>query len=79
MALNTNSEKRKYEKQFSPLENWMFYKANGTRRAAYSKKIFKTEKSAKEQWGFDNTNPMNKGRLFKKHWGFRAWGRVSKK
>ena len=79
MALNTDSEKRKYEKQFSPLEHWMFYKENGKRRAAYSKKFYKTEKSAKEQWGFDNSDPMNKRNLLKKRWGFRAWGRGSKK
>ena len=64
MALNTYGERRKYERLFPPSEHWIFYK---------------TEKSAKEQWGFDNSDPMNKRNLLKKRWGFRAWGRVSKK
>jgi len=79
MALNTYGERRKYERLYLPSEHWIFYKNNGKRRGAYSKKFYKTKKSAKEQWGFDNSDPMNKRNLLKKRWGFRAWGRVSKK
>ena len=79
MTLNIWSEIKIYESLFPPSKHWIFYKANGQRRAAYSKKFYKTEKSAKEQWGFDNSDPMNKRNLLKKRWGFRAWSRVSKK
>jgi len=75
MVLNTSAERKKYEKQFPPSEHWIFYKENGRRRAVYSKKIFKTKKSAEEQWGFDNFEPMLKQRRFKKYTTYagRAW------
>jgi hypothetical protein len=77
MALNTYGERRKYERLFPPSEHWIFYKNNGKRRGAYSKKIYKTKKSAEEQWGYDNSDPMYKSRLFKKKSSYasRAWSR----
>ena len=76
MALNTYEERRKYERLFPPSEHWIFYKTNGKRRGAYSKKIYKTKKSAEEQWGYDNSDPMYKSRLFKKgNYASRAWSR----
>ena len=75
MVLNVDHERETYEKKFSPKNHWIFYRENGQRRAAYSKKIFKTKKSAKEQWEFDNSDPLLKHRRFKKRttYGSRAW------
>jgi len=51
MALNTYGERRKYERLFPPSEHWIFYKTNGKRRGAYSKKIYKAKKKRQRTMG----------------------------
>ena len=67
MTLNTNAERRKYERLFSPEKHWIFYKENGKRRGAYSKKFYKTKKSAEEKWALDNADTFNKFTSFSKN------------
>ena len=67
MVLNIYSERKKYERKFSPEKHWIFYKENGKRRGAYSKKFYKTKKSAEEKWVLDNADTFNKFRRFSRN------------